>query len=138
MDPREFGILASRLAAGTDVMPVELRTAVSRAYYAAFNVATIFLKKLGVKLPVGWEGHKMLAIALRYGGDEKLTSASHEMDELRGFRWAADYDMQDVRVEQQRIVRKLCARSKQIIKKLDECEADPNLTCSIGGSGPIT
>jgi uncharacterized protein (UPF0332 family) len=124
MNPRDFRELASQLARAEKTSPAELRTAVSRAYYAAFNVATSLLKKLGVKIPVGWEGHRLLAVALRYCDDKELIAISHDLDELRGVRWAADYDMEDIKVEDQRIVRKWCARTKQMIKKLDECEAD--------------
>ena len=125
MNPRDFGGLASRLAGGENPTTAELRTAVGRAYYSAFNVAVALLKKLKVQLPTGWEGHRLLAVAIRHCEDEHLTTVSHEFDELRAARWAADYDMQGVAVEDQRMVRKWCARAKQMIKKLDECEADP-------------
>jgi hypothetical protein len=124
MNPREFGIFANRLANQDNAAVVELRTAVGRAYYSSFNVGIGLLKKLGVKLPGGWEGHRLLSVALRHCQDNALTIVSHELDDLRTGRWAADYDMLDHAVEDQRTVRKWCARAKQIIKKMDECEAD--------------
>ena len=62
---------------------------------------------------------------MKRGGDEATVNCGNILDELRGFRWAADYDMQDDVVEDRGYVNKLVARSKQAIKKLDQCEADP-------------
>jgi uncharacterized protein (UPF0332 family) len=124
MNPREFAALASDLVSADTPTPAELRTAVSRAYYATFLVATALVKKFGVQIPKGWEGHKLLTLALRYCKDAELTNACQEIDDLRAVRWAADYDMQDDVVEDQRLARKWCARAKQAIKKLDQCEAD--------------
>src|SRR5437879_6346925 len=84
MDPRDFAGLASRLPAAETPTSAELRTAVSRAYYAAFNVAIDLLAKLGIKAPASWEGHKLVAVALRHCGDGMLTTISHEIDDLRG------------------------------------------------------
>ncbi|HEV3260817.1 MAG TPA: HEPN domain-containing protein [Gemmataceae bacterium] len=125
MDPRDYLALASQLAVKEKPSPAELRTAVSRAYYAAFNAAVDLLKKMGVRHPDGWEGHKLVAEALRYSGDSKVQAASRELDDLRKARWAADYDMADDEVEHQRTVQKWVARARQLIKKLDECAADP-------------
>jgi len=125
MNPREFRELATILAAKEDSTSAELRTAVSRAYYAVYNVAVDFLQKIGVKHAGGWEAHRMIPEALRYGSDEELSGAALELVDLRRMRWAADYDMQDREVEDQRTVQKLAARAKQAIKKMDGCQDDP-------------
>src|SRR5436190_2161970 len=124
MNPRDYLIQASDLVGKEAPTAADLRSAVSRAYYAAFNVAVALLKKMGVKAPENWEGHKLVAEALRYSEDQKVQAASHEMDDLRKARWKADYDMEDDEVEHQRTAAKFVARAKQAVKKLDECEAD--------------
>jgi hypothetical protein len=85
---------------------------VSRSYYATINVALALLKKTGVKVPDGWEGHKLVAEALRYTEDPQLQAAASELDDLRKARWKADYDMEDDEVEHQRTVEKRVARAK--------------------------
>jgi uncharacterized protein (UPF0332 family) len=112
------------LAAKEDVTRAELRTAVSRAYYALYHVAVGLLKKMGVKHSGGWEAHQMIPDALRYSGNDHVIAAARELLDLRKARWAADYDMEDEAVEEQTRVHKLVARAKQAIKKLDNCEAD--------------
>jgi hypothetical protein len=124
MNPREYAELASQLASKERPTIAELRTSVSRAYYSAFNVAIEFRKGIGVTAPEGWEGHKLVAEALRYSGDDKIGAASRELDDLRKARWAADYDMLDDHVEHQRSVQKWAARSRQINKKLDDCTTE--------------
>ncbi len=126
MDPHDYLDLALEFVSIPDPTPAELRTAVSRAYYGAFNVAVDLLQKMGVKPLFGWEGHKLVAEALRYSGNLKVAAASRELDDLRKARWAADYDMGDIAVEDQRTVQKSVARGKQVIKKLDECAAIPD------------
>jgi hypothetical protein len=51
MDPHDFLLLAARLSNSSD--QADLRTAVSRAYYAAFHVARDFLTALGFRTPMG-------------------------------------------------------------------------------------
>lgn len=45
MEPREFQILASELVSRN--RPADIRTAISRAYYAVFNVGVEVLKEFG-------------------------------------------------------------------------------------------
>lgn len=125
MNPRDYRDLASKLAAKADTTSAELRTAVSRAYYALFNVAVELLQKMRVKHVGGWEAHRLIPDALRFSGNRDLSIAAGELVDIRKMRWAADYDMGDDVVEHNRTVQKIAARAKQAIKKLDGCEADP-------------
>ncbi len=124
MNPRAFQELASVLATKADATSAELRSAVSRAYYALYNVAVALLKKMGVRHQNTGELHQLVPDALRYGRDESVGVATRVLVEIRKMRWSADYDMDDDAVEDQRTVRKLVAQAKQAIKKLDECQAD--------------
>jgi uncharacterized protein (UPF0332 family) len=57
MDPRDFSALAQNLAMMLNAEPSRYRTAISRAYYAAFLVALDFIQKAGVEPRSGHEGH---------------------------------------------------------------------------------
>lgn len=48
MNPREFQQLASKLANGNS--PAEFRTAISRGYYAAYNVGVEALEQMGFRI----------------------------------------------------------------------------------------
>lgn len=56
MGGRDFLDLAVRLSEGRS--EAELRTAVSRAYYAAFHVAKELLEDAGIALPNTAEAHR--------------------------------------------------------------------------------
>src|SRR5262245_4565058 len=120
MNPRDFSALSWKLASKDDCSSLELRTAISRAYYGAYNVAAEFLKKIGVKHAGGADAHRLIPEALRQSRDIQIDSAVADLDGLRKMRWSADYDMEARDVEDHRTIRKFTARAKQIIKKLDE------------------
>ena len=124
MNPRDFLDTASRLSSSSSPTAADLRTSVSRAYYAAFNVALEFLRNAGVKPPDGWEGHRLVSEALQYSDDHEIRAGAAELTDLRKARWKADYEMDDTEVEYERTVRKLVARSRQMIRKLDNCSLD--------------
>jgi hypothetical protein len=58
MDPRDYLAFAARLTNLEAPTTVDLRTVVSRADCAAFNVAIDLLKAMGIESPHRWEGHK--------------------------------------------------------------------------------
>jgi uncharacterized protein (UPF0332 family) len=99
MNPRDYADLAAQLANQETPSAADLRTAVSRAYYAAFNVVVALLESMKVKPPADWGGHKVVAEAMRHSDDRKLREVAWELDDLRKARWAADYDMEDDGVE---------------------------------------
>lgn len=55
MNPRDFHRLAARLM--TDFSPAAARTAISRAYYASYNVAVETLTEMGFRVSRGPAGH---------------------------------------------------------------------------------
>ena len=55
MDPRAFLALAESLAKGPG--PAEHRTAINRAYYAAYNYAIVVLESIGLTIPRTAQGH---------------------------------------------------------------------------------
>lgn len=82
LDPRQFLMMASRVAEFRD--EASLRTAVGRAYYAAFLVAK---EKTGVTRGERIHGLVINAVASRPG----FPRPAREMEKLRRLRVAADY-----------------------------------------------
>lgn len=90
MDPEAFLVLARRLSADGPG-PAERRTAVSRAYYAAFHEGCKLLR--GIQCPVreDKDGHQDLLRLLGNCGVFEVESAASELADLQGSRVAADY-----------------------------------------------
>jgi uncharacterized protein (UPF0332 family) len=91
MNPRDFLTLAYGLAAGTT--EAEWRSAVSRAYYAAFHAARQLLRDLGFRVPRGDQAHAYLWMRLSNCGDAGLVAAGQKLRDLRSDRNHADYDL---------------------------------------------
>lgn len=68
MDPRDFHALAVRLATGTAPAAADCRTAISRAYYAVFNVAAEHLRGMGFPIGKGAAAHGEVQKCLANGG----------------------------------------------------------------------
>jgi uncharacterized protein (UPF0332 family) len=92
MTGRDFLPLAFRLVAATT--EAEWRTAVSRAYYAAFHVARVLFEDLGFAVPRGEQAHGYLWLRLHNCGNLVLQQAGANLQALRRQRNRADYDFQ--------------------------------------------
>ncbi len=86
----DFLPLARKLAAGST--EADWRTAVSRAYYAAFHVARRLLEDLGFRVPCADSAHAYLWLRLNNCGDLAVQAAASELQLLRNRRNHADYD----------------------------------------------
>jgi uncharacterized protein (UPF0332 family) len=91
MNGRDFYPLAVQLAGGST--EAAWRTAVSRAYYAAFHVARDLFEGLGFRVPHADLAHKYLVYRLSNCGDSPVQGAGALLDALRGYRNQADYEM---------------------------------------------
>jgi uncharacterized protein (UPF0332 family) len=91
MTGHDFLPLAQRLAGGGT--EPEWRTAVSRAYYAAFHGARQLLAGLGFRAPFGDRAHAYLWYRLANSGDASVQRAGNDLGELRRRRNQADYDL---------------------------------------------
>jgi hypothetical protein len=120
MDPREFLECATRLSASN--RPADLRTATSRAYYAAFNVAVGLLDKL-VPLSKGPAAHGQVQKLLANCGEPALVQAGGEVGSLHSRRIDSDYYMSDTRCENQKTVQAAVARVKMLIETMDRAFA---------------
>jgi hypothetical protein len=123
MTGRDFLSLAHQLAAaGTEAA---WRTAVSRAYYAAFHYAREFLEDLSFTVPRADLAHKYLIFRLSNCGDVQVEQAAHDLDILRGLRNQADYELR--RPFHQGIIPAEVQRAERIIQILDAVQ-DPRKT----------
>ncbi len=87
----EFLRLAEQYVQGQS--EAEWRSAVSRAYYAAFHVVREFLGDLGFETPRADQAHAYLWRRLGNCGHVPLALAGSRLNQLRGERNRADYDL---------------------------------------------
>ncbi len=123
MDPKRFLDLARVLKGGTGTAE-NYRTAISRAYYAAFHVGVESLQAIGITLSEGPGGHGELANCLGACGDLDLQKASARLKSLHGRRRKADYAMNDPRSETRTEAEDAYMESNQIIEQIDKFRND--------------
>ncbi len=105
MQGAEFQNVAESLVEGASA--AEMRSAVSRAYYAAFNTSAEFVRKLGFRLPEDSGAHEKVKRMLNNSGDETLEIVAQQLRTLRTKRNHADYHLSRRDVEQASTVRPL-------------------------------
>jgi hypothetical protein len=116
--------LARRLASAST--EPEWRSAVSRAYYAAFHVARQLLEDLGFRVPYADRAHAYLWLRLHNCGDPQVRLAGGELNGLRGSRNLADYDLRHpfrARIASHRV-----RAADRIIRLLDAARQEPTRT----------
>jgi uncharacterized protein (UPF0332 family) len=91
MTARDFLDVAYDLLGGT--READWRSAASRAYYAGFHGARDFFVAAGFAVPLTEQAHVYLWRRLSNCGHRDLQHAGSLMDELRGVRNWADYDL---------------------------------------------
>lgn len=123
MNPRDFCELACRLADNQNA--ADSRTAISRAYFAAYNVGASFVESFALKLPQTKDAHRMLVDCLSNTADAQITPISQQLSDLAGVRVEADYRMANTRVERSQTAKLWIERAKRIIAILDEALSDP-------------
>jgi uncharacterized protein (UPF0332 family) len=106
------------LAANTEV---DRRAAVSRAYYAGYHLANVFLgERCGVVLPKGADVHQTLQRCLLNSQNELLRDAGTRLESLRAERNRADYDLDDSRFQDAVRAQLQIERAREILSKLKE------------------
>ena len=91
MNGRDFLDTARHLVTRTG--EPDRRSTVSRAYYAAFQAARNLLGALRFRTPRADRAHKYLYLRLNNCGESQVENAAFRLDNLRGLRNQADYDM---------------------------------------------
>lgn len=124
MNWRDFLSLGARLAAGTT--EADWRTAVSRAYYAAFHVARRLFADLNFTVPRADRAHQYLVFRLSNSGESPVEQAGRDLETLRRLRNRADYDEAPALTPSQAAAAVQLAES--IIKVLDAARQEPPRT----------
>ena len=124
MDPKDFLRVANTLAESDEA--AELRSAVSRAYYAAFHVARKLLIDMGFEISKGPGAHGDVCKYLGNAGNPSVEHAGNNIGDLKGWRNQADYDLDLVEHENSRSVQKIVSITEQIIEDLEQCCSGSN------------
>ncbi len=123
MRPHDFWRLADRLLAA-EKNPEGVRTAVSRAYYAAYLTAEEFLAAMNVFLLGGPDSHTEVLTILGNTGDAALLVARDRLARLRSQRNAADYDLTNKSFEDEANARQRLSDAFDVIAELNRCRLD--------------
>lgn len=126
MNPRRFLDVAERLVQGVEGgTPLsgggeaECRTAVGRAYYAAFLVAREFLESLDIAVPNGGACHTAVQRGLNNSEIGSLVMIGEQLRKLYTSRADADYDMQAGGVETAKDARAAVDLAKTLVTMID-------------------
>jgi uncharacterized protein (UPF0332 family) len=104
MEPWHFMLLAEQLIAsgradphprGSGAKAAELRTAISRCYYATFLTSRELLRELGYGVTETGACHAVVRRAMIESRDPHLARAASAYGTLGEYRRKADYDMED-------------------------------------------
>ena len=125
MEPKKFLELAQVLAFEPS-HPAKLRTAISRAYYAAYNVSVETLENMGVQISKGPSGHGQVQRFLGNSKNQELEQISSDLGTLHSSRLAADYRLTDLRTENPTNVKALVGHAKKVIDTVERCCTGPN------------
>lgn len=122
MDPRDFHALALRLASGPGA--AEYRSAISRSYYAAFNVGATTLRGLGFPIGKG-AAHGEVQKCLWNAGDAAVSTAVSVLDELHSRRNRADYQLERADAESAVNAQAAARLSGEAIETIDRVFSGP-------------
>jgi uncharacterized protein (UPF0332 family) len=121
MTGRDFLTVAKQLAdASTESA---WRSAISRAYYAAFHVARELLEDLRFAVPHADRAHVYLSRRLANSGHTQTQQAGTDLNALRGDRNQADYDLH--RSVTARLATVHVRLAEQIVVFLDAARHEP-------------
>ena len=125
MDPREFQRFAFRMVTSSD-QPAQMRTAVSRAYYAVFNVGVEHLERLGFKVNKGPKGHHDVINRLSNSGDPDVERVGSQLTTLQHKRIQADYRLNEKNIENPNDAKLNVMLADRLISTLDQRCSSPN------------
>ena len=123
MNPRDFQKIAEQLVANN--RPADLRTAVSRAYYATFNVCSDILRDMGFKIPRNATAHGEVRKRLSGSGDGEVSRIGSQLGDLHNRRLEADYRMNKPDTENKFTVQVIVRQARMMIDVIDRCNTEP-------------
>jgi len=123
MDPREFQVLASELVGRNRA--ADIRSAISRAYYAVFNVGAEILAELGFRVSKGANAHGEVRHRLSNSGDLDVVKVGSQLGDLQSRRIQADYQLKQKDIENQKLAQAFVELAGKMIQTLDQCRSEP-------------
>ena len=130
MSPRSFLDLADELAVGDG--EAEWRSAVSRAYYAAFHVGRDFLIRCGFEAPRADQVHAYLILRLMNSGNAQLAHSARDLADLRSRRNYADYDLNGD--FPQRLASTLVFKAADAVRVFEDYIAEPSAIATVAAA----
>jgi uncharacterized protein (UPF0332 family) len=125
MDPVDFISLSGKLAAAANGDQATYRTAVSRAYYGAFHLATSLLAELGFAAPRTANVHVFLQHHLNGSGHPSARVAASLLSDLHAARNRADYQLGHHTAGTQAVAKLCVERAHEVRNALSECSQSP-------------
>ena len=123
MNPRDFLKVATKLSKSDTT--AEYRTAISRAYYAAYNVGVELLEGMGCPISKSAVGHEQLSSNFNNSEDIELSKISTQLNDLRSKRNIADYRLERTEIENQKNSQAIVMQAEKMIKFLDRSITGP-------------
>ncbi len=118
MDPTDFLKIASDMQCSSEEAGV--RTAVGRAYYAVFNYIRAYLVENNIVLP-NKNVHQNLYLCVRNSGIAGMRGVGEAIDDLRGDRHDADYEMESTRWKE-KTCEMLVLKARSTLEDFRKCE----------------
>jgi hypothetical protein len=129
MDGTEFLGVADRLL--LEAQEAALRSAVSRAYYGAFNYSRHILRKLGFVSVARSPDHGTKWRYFANCGDPALATAGGKLQNLEGERVRADYHLDNKKFANHKNALIQVMVAKSIVEDLKRCETDGILAAAV-------
>jgi uncharacterized protein (UPF0332 family) len=127
MNPKEFLVFAQNIPKNSKAAS---RSAISRAYYAAFHEGQELLKLIGIELTKPAERreiHILTYTCLDSSRNEFLVEAGRLLRDLHRRRIEADYRLDKENVESEAVVRDCLVNAEEIVSLLDQPFPDYSL-----------
>jgi len=119
MNPKEFQYLALRLAEH-GAFSSEFRTAISRSYYAVYNLGINLLKEMDFDIPKTTDAHVFMRRHFNNSGDTELIGAAEKIKNLKTKRKHADYDLDRPDVEKKQNAKAIVHSAARLIKTMEK------------------
>ncbi|MGA2403520.1 MAG: hypothetical protein ABSG91_17740 [Syntrophobacteraceae bacterium] len=100
--------------------PAEIRTAISRAYYAIFNMTAQFLVNLGFTLP-RTNVHVAVQHRLQNCADMEMKKVGSQLTELHNKRIQADYRLNEKSIENQKTALTVISQVDRMMQLVENC-----------------
>jgi uncharacterized protein (UPF0332 family) len=124
MDGSDLIALSGRLVASKSASEASDRTAVSRAYYGSFHVASAFLSELGFVPLRNANVHAFVRKCLYESGHPDARIAARELGDLQSARNRADYQLNDTEAESRGYAILNVERAHRVVSALNRCQEE--------------